>query len=438
MTEDKIQQLMHAADPNLMVNTSYPVYPEGFACYQSDQDLFQATDALGVYLHVPFCRQRCSFCEYTRFLHSREDELRYLALLEEQVQDFLSSHQIRLLYGLDIGGGTPTALCDEAFDRLMNLQEGICRSAHGTVPGFRKSIEGSFPTLTDAKISSIAEHGFQRLSVGLQTCSENLLSQADRDNGTRNHMLDVRRQAAAAGIRRFNVDLMYGLADLTEKDIWQTIALIGTLAPDEVTLYETRFNQNGQSSSGVTRDLQFAQYSLYFELLTKAGYHGVFGRNTFSKYPDEIGMSSYLAHRMLDGIAYKGFGISAQSMSPLGLSYGACKDAALVSMPGLSAIREAYNYALPPRELAAKYISIALYSGSFRLSALERILRADPKVVYSAQLSYLVSHGFARRDQDTIILTRRGFRFYGAVGSLFWSDAQRERLLAQSEREQKE
>ncbi|MGN1022756.1 MAG: hypothetical protein ACI4OJ_04590, partial [Lachnospiraceae bacterium] len=239
---------------------------------------------------------------------------------------------------------------------------------------------------------------------------------------------------ADAGIRRFNVDLMYGLPELTKLDIRRTAYLIALLDPDEVTLYETRFNQNCQSSAGVTRDLQFAQYSLYFELLTDAGYHGVFGRNTFSKYPGEIGMSSYLSYRMLDGIAYKGFGISAQSMSPLGLSYGTCKDASLVNMPDIPAIREEYNYALPPGELAAKYISIALYSGSFRLSALKRILQADPDEVYPAQLDFLLSHGYAGKHSDKIFLTHRGFRYYGAVGALFWPDAQRERLLAESER----
>ena len=435
MTETEIKKLMAAADRNLLVNTSYPVYPEGFACYRSTKDLFQDTDALGVYLHVPFCPQRCSFCEYTRFLHNGDEETYYLSLLEEQVQTFLSSHRIRLLYGLDIGGGTPTVLSDDAFDRLMILKDRICQLAETTVPGFRKSIEGSFTTLTDRKLETMAAHGFHRLSVGLQICSEVLLERTGRDNGSMEHMLHVRQMAASSGICRFNVDLMYGLPDLTEQDISRTISVITLLFPDEVTLYETRFNQNFQSHAGITRDLQYTQYSQYFDLLTKAGYHSVFGRNTFSRFPGEMGMSSYLESRMLDGIAYKGFGISAQSMSPLGLSYGMCKDASVARMPGIRALYEEYNYALPPEEIAAKYVSIALYSGSFRLSALQRILKADPLRFYDPQFSFLFDHDLAKecKDGDTVLLTRTGFRYYGAVGALFWSKDQKKRLLEEME-----
>ena len=427
---DALEQLFRAADADLRVNTAYPVFKEGFARYESPEDLFCGVEELSFYIHIPFCRQLCSFCEYTRFAADDADEERYLDLLERQTEEFLAEHggHIKKLYGLDIGGGTPTALSDAAFHRLMELQKRLC-TRFAKVTGFRKSIEGTFATLSDAKPEMIAQYGFRRLSVGLQSTNASILRENGRSTETEDEMLHVRQKAADAGVRRFNIDVMYGLPHLTDEDIRETAKTLCRLAPEEVTLYETRFNRTRADAAGITRETQYRQYSIYYELLTAAGYHGRFGRNTFTRCRGEIGVSDYLKYRMTYNIPYKGFGVSAQSMSGRGLSYGSLKNSASRKLPPIGRICEEHNYRLPPEELAAKYVSIAMYAGEFRLDVLRNILGRDPFETYLEPMDYLFENGFVTQVGDVLRLTEKGFRYYGAISSLFWSRGQQERLL---------
>lgn len=63
-----IEEVFNIADKNLCCNTAYPVFKDEWKKYLSEQDIFADTHDISVYFHVPFCRQLCRFCEYTRFL----------------------------------------------------------------------------------------------------------------------------------------------------------------------------------------------------------------------------------------------------------------------------------------------------------------------------------------------------------------------------------
>ena len=114
--------------------------------------------------------------------------------------------------------------------------------------------------------------------------------------------------------------------------------------------------------SSFTKEALFAQYAQYFESLTSMGYQGRFGQNTFSVNAEDLGVSSYLRERMCNGASYKGFGLSAQSMSSVGVSYNLGK---LSSNPrqvlNTDGYPSAYTYLLPAKELAAKYMAISAY-----------------------------------------------------------------------------
>ncbi len=427
---NRLDRLFCAADAQLCVNTSYPVFPEGFRPYVGNGNLFDGVDRLSYYIHIPFCRQLCRFCEYTRFLSGDDgaQEL-YLSLLERQIQDFTAQNPgTKELAGCDIGGGTPTALPHELFARLLRIQLHLERQCH-TSPGYEKSIEISFSSISDDKIRMIAEAGFSRISAGLQSISRKLMDDHERLYTRVEDILRIREQIRAAGIPRFNLDLMYGLPGQDELSLRATLQAIAIISPEQVTLYETRFNNNNLSHGAVSRALQYAQYRLLFEGLAELGYHtAFFGRNTFSR-DGSSGVSSYLKERMEHCLPYKGFGIAAQSMSLRGLSYGALKGTQLRHMPRLEQLDESVTYLLPPEETAAKYICIAMYNGSFLLSTLQRILGESPLHRYRDEFDYLFSRGLMRQDGDLVRVTEAGYRYYGAITSLFWSPTQQRYLI---------
>ena len=163
-------------------------------------------------------------------------------------------------------------------------------------------------------------------------------------------------------------------------------------------------------------------YTLLYNGLTAIGFHAHFGQNTFSKNSCDMGVSSYLRSRMLEGVAYKGFGISAQSMSSQGVSYNTGKSSSAIrSLIANDSFPEEYTYVLPPQELAAKYIAIGAYSGSFSLHRLTEILGQDAVDYYKEQLDFCLTEGYLEILEGRVYVTPKGFRYYGALFSLFHS-----------------
>lgn len=150
MKREEIEKIFALADQNLLCNTSYPFNKVQYEQFLTSEDILSAVDKLSFYIHIPFCRQLCSFCEYTRFpAGDIAAEECYMDLLNAQIQSFLDSHPVKRLYGFDIGGGTPSALPPDLFERLLS----IGRNLEGIAPksaDYEKSIEISFSTINEA------------------------------------------------------------------------------------------------------------------------------------------------------------------------------------------------------------------------------------------------------------------------------------------------
>ena len=151
---------------------------------------------------------------------------------------------------------------------------------------------------------------------------------------------------------------MYGFENQNQNMLDNSIHAIEELQPDQVTLYEMRYNHNNLEYSRINRETLFEQYSYLFQKIKALGFNGNFGQNTFSLF-DDFGVSSYIRSRMLDCIPYKGFGISAQSMSWKGIQYNILKTSTNRSLPAFDEIKENDIYLLPEDEIAAKYVCIA-------------------------------------------------------------------------------
>lgn len=109
-------------------------------------------------------------------------------------------------------------------------------------------------------------------------------------------------------------------------------------------------------------------------------------------------------------------------MSGSGVSYniGKGKDR-LRELLTADSFTEEYTYNLPPQEIASKYIAIGAYNGSVSLTILEKILKADPRKVYVAQLDYLQKEKLIEITPNRIHITPKGFRYYGSVFSLLYA-----------------
>ena len=388
--------------------------------YRVDGPLpFDHDRRLSFYLHIPFCRQLCSFCEYTRMLCPDEAwQETYLRVLAKDVDRFKAQYQGFTLLGCDIGGGTPTALTEKNFSLLMEVYGGAIAGLELS-HDFEPSVEATFDTLSEKKLAELVGVGIKRLSLGVQSSSHSIAASHHRLGGDEKQMAEWLTLARQAGVEKVNLDFMYGLEGQDEASIAQDLALIDQLHPQQVTLYELRTNMLA-SHVAFTKEALFAQYAQYYEGLTGMGYQGRFGQNTFSLCPEDQGVSSYLRERMLNGASYKGFGLSAQSMSRVGVSYNLGK---LSSDPrrdlNPDGYPAAYTYLLPPKEWAAKYLAISAYHGSFSPNKLLE-MGINPASLNDT-LEFCFSQGLlARSKDDRVVVTKEGFKYYGALFSLFF------------------
>ncbi len=430
---NQIERLFRLAAEDVRCNTSYPISPDYFSAYRvQGYDIMAGVGALAFYMHVPFCRSLCRFCEYTRVRSGDpRQESQYVNLLARQVEQWTASHEYSRVSGLDVGGGTPTALNAPDFARVMKLATALAQNCQD--PDFEPSVEFSYGTIDDEKIAAIGNAGFARASTGLQLLDETFLSGMGREASVLSRMQSINTQLKTAGVKKLNLDIMYGFEGQSAKSFEATLRAIDILRPEQVTLYEMRYNMNPLPHAGVTRESNYALYSHLYDRLLSMKYRARFGQNTFSVADDE-GVSSYLRHRMFDGIPYKGFGISAQSMSSTGIAYNSLKGYSGSHLPEMDAICEKDVYKLPGNELAAKYVAVALYGGRFKLSAITRFLGVDARSHFAAELDYLVSGEYLSVDANGgCHVTRKGFREYGAIAALFWSNAHKRRWLASKE-----
>lgn len=400
------------------LNTSYPLSPSDWSAFRVDGPLPIDEKRLSIYVHIPFCRRLCSFCEYTRTKCPDKDlQDHYVDTIRNDIFSWMENHQSLELKGFDFGGGTPTSLEDEAFLRLMDVFTDVT-SAVTVSPDFEPSIEGTFLTLTGEKLRAISDAGIKRLSLGLQAASGEVLRKSSRDFLPLDEAMSIRKLVRDCGIRKLNIDLMYGLNGKAVEDGLLDLEWIGELAPEQVALYEFRPNMlTGKSYAG---DIErYNQYCLLYEGLIALGYFGEFGTNTFSLDKDDLGLSSYLRSRMRDGIAYKGFGISAQSMSSHGISYNTGKGMKrLDSLLIADSFPEEYTYLLPREELLAKYICISAYYGRFSTATASAILGRNYLNYKEDVIRFLLEEELISVSADQVAITKDGFRHYGAVFSL--------------------
>lgn len=418
---EDLGNLFERLKENDLLNTSYPLRVKDWDAFRVHESLsFDDERELAFYIHIPFCKQLCSFCEYCRIpLPSAEIQEKYLRTIESDINRFISRHKHISLYGFDIGGGTPTSLDESCFHLLMDIYDNTVYRLSKTVD-FEPSIEATFQTLTINKIRRIAQSGIKRISLGVQTIDSKLLADYHRRNAQieeMQHWIDVIHEC---GIEKINLDMMYGLNGQNEKSIENDIAVLQMLHPEQITLYELRSNMIGCLS--INKLQCYNIYNTLCQGIHEMGYRGRFGQNTFSLDRNDFGMSSYLRHRMLNGKAYKGFGISAQSMSKHGLSYNIGKLSKNPSVYlNLDSFPEEYTYKLPTKERLAKFISISAYSGSLSLQGLSKIIGLDANSFFSKVIQFALSEGLFTKENNTLYITQGGFKYYGATFALFYN-----------------
>jgi len=423
-------------------NTAYPLTPGSFIEYKVRdtsairklliRDWEKVSDYC-LYIHIPFCQNRCKFCEYTVLENPGvEVENEYVELLLKEMQMYTPLTGRKNVIGFDIGGGTPLKLSIENLekitgeaDRLFRIRKGVIRSIETTPVIAAKELE---------KLQAVRKLGFQRISMGIQTVSPHLLEELGREGEPHIYEKAV-RNIRKAGFDKFNIDLMYGFLHQSDKELETTILYAIALKPTQITLYRNRYKGTKLEgeSGGVSLYKAMRQYQFAYDLLVKHGYHAEIGKNTFSCEPGDWGTSDYLTHRVIEGTPYLGLGLGAQSMGMNTLSYNeGAASKKLESyrkkvLAGEFPLQDIYD--LPRAESIAKMIAVAFYFGFIDLKNFEKRFGVPLTEIYPEEISFLQKHRLMKLTEGKLILTPRGAGYINGVIPLFYSDRSKDELV---------
>lgn len=422
-------------------NTAYPLTPHSFMEYKlTDENEIKSflteqwknVDELCLYAHVPFCKSRCKFCEYTVLENTDEDiESEYTELLLKEMKMYSELLRGKRIAGFDLGGGTPAKLSAENLTRitkavreLFDIEDGVVFSVETT-----PAIAADEPE----KMQLLYDLGYRRISMGVQAVSEKLLAELGREGSASVYERAV-KNIRAAGFERFNIDLMYGFLHQTDVDFRNTLKYAVGLAPDYITLYRNRYKGTKLEfeAGGVSVYKAMYQYRIAYSELTAAGYDANIGKNTFSRIDGDYGTSDYLTKRVIEGMPYVGMGLGAQSfgMDYLAYNLGAAEKR-------MERYRAAVNagkfplqdiYRLPVEESIAKMVSVAFYFAFIDLDCFKKRFGLDFTKVFEEEVKFVLENGFMEIKGSRIYLTERGSDHINGIIPLFYSDKSKEEL----------
>ncbi|MET0297670.1 MAG: radical SAM family heme chaperone HemW [Microbacterium sp.] len=235
----------------------------------------------GVYLHVPFCRVRCGYCDFntytsTELRGARQDEYAdpLLRAVARAPGGRAAAGPLRPASTVFFGGGTPTLLPPGDLARML---AGV-RGAFGLEDAAEVTVEANPDTVTEAVVAELAASGVNRLSIGMQSAVPRVLAALDRTHDPANVATAV-RAARDAGLA-VSLDLIYG-APGESLDDWRTsLETVIALEPDHVSAYALIIEDGTKLARQIRRgevpapddDLQADMYELADGLLAGAGF----------------------------------------------------------------------------------------------------------------------------------------------------------------------
>ncbi len=297
--------------------TSYPTALEfndafGYDEYVKKLETQDASRPLSLYFHLPFCKNACYFCGCNVVFTSKEDKMiRYMDYLKRELK-ILSKHldMNREVIQMHFGGGTPTFFSAEQLDEIIS-------EIKSYFPNFVADAEISCEIdprhINEDQMKVMSEHGFNRVSFGLQDFNEKVQIAVHRVQPY-NITKDAMDLARKYNMHSVNVDLIYGLPFQTLDTFKETLSLALTLNPDRFAVFnyahvpwlkKTMRKIDETTLPRPDEKLQIMQYTIDF--LTENGYKMI-GMDHFAKSEDELfkAIDKGELHRNFQGYTTKG------------------------------------------------------------------------------------------------------------------------------------
>ena len=376
----------------------------------------------GLYIHIPFCRSRCSYCDFATGIYQGELAERYVTAVVEEIAGSANiGSSVDTIY---FGGGTPSLLTPAQLDRILSALH-----KHFEVqPDTEVTLEMNPGTVTPAQLRAFRELGINRASFGAQTFDDAELAKLGRSH-TSVETLETFQNLRAAGFDNVSFDLIAGLPGQTLAHWQKNVDRALALEPEHLSFYLLEVHSGTPLADHIRRglqprpdeDLAAEMYEWMLERAAQAGYEHYEISNLCKP-----GFSSRHNTKYWTGAPYYGFGCSAHSFDGPSVDKGPRR---------WSNQRDVLRYVEAVEQRASPIVEQQeLSDGDLRAEALflgmrmmrgvdlrqySEIFGVDLRAEHRDELNRFHEAGLVEFDGDLIRLTRNGALMSNEVFAAF-------------------
>jgi oxygen-independent coproporphyrinogen-3 oxidase len=359
----------------------------------------------GIYIHIPFCKQACHYCDF-HFSTNRTDQSALVRAITRELQlqrNYLNGEVINTIY---FGGGTPSLLTRDELSSIV----GTIRSDYPIDDAPEITLEANPGDLTNTKLHELTDCGINRLSIGIQSFQDTILQYLNRDHDGASAIRSV-NDARESGINNISIDLIYSIPNQSDETWKENIRQAIALNPEHISAYSLTIEQKTVFGNWASKkklvpvddDTAARQLEILIDDLASAGYEqyevsnfcrpGFYSRHNSSYWKGE---------------RYLGVGPAAHS-------YDIDSRQSNIRNNGVY-VKSLREDKIPfERELLTRDDKVNDYllttlrtSWGSDLGLLEKIYHYDIRGEHRAYVDELITHGLATLDGDRLTLTRKG------------------------------
>lgn len=371
---------------------------------------------IGLYIHIPFCRSKCPYCDFCSFPHPAEDTMavyadelcRRIRAAGEKIAEDGRIEGVDTVY---FGGGTPTLL---PIDSVRQITRAV-QESFAVLPDAEVTVEGNPAAASVEALAAWRAGGVNRLSLGVQSVHDTEL----RALGRLHRWGDVERTVAdarAEGIDNINLDFMLGIPYQTSDTLAETLERAVSLVPQHLSAYTlmleegTSYHRRGRAALGLPADEDTADeqavalWEQASRTLTAAGYeHYEISNYARPGYRSRHNLHTWQCHD------YLGLGVAAHSCLH-GERYAQSRDlAAFLRGEDITESRAPADY-----ETESIMLALRLADG-IDYAAFENRFGHSFTATYGDRVAPLVTAGYMEDDGTRVRLTEKGFLVSNAV-----------------------
>lgn len=375
--------------------------------------------AIGIYLHIPFCRQKCRYCDFPSYAGMEAKQEAYVTALIEEIKRYGKELDGQEVHSVFLGGGTPTVLPLPLLERLMAaVFDCFSVSADAEI-----TTEANPGTLDREKVRGLRDMGFHRISMGVQAWQNRHLQKLGRIH-TIEEFLENYHALREAGFSNLNVDLMFALPEQTMADWQETLEKITELEPEHISAYSlileegTPFYEEWQKGRlpVVSEELDREMYWRAVEFLAKKGYEQ-YEISNFAK----AGYQSRHNRIYWQAEEYLGLGLGAHSYWR-GVRFHNTYDLqAYLAKAGKDAVAE--RETVTPQDALEEFMFLGLrLTEGISFRRFRERFGKEMKGVYGEQIKRLKTEGLLEETESGIRLSGRGIDVSNLVFQEFLLD----------------